>query len=58
MTEADILRIRGEAIGWALQGSNMVLVRAEYRRRVEHKGEFLLDAWRRALWVVYRRHAQ
>ena len=50
-----IRRLRGEALRWAYLNDNMTMVRAEYRRRVEQKGESLLMAWRRALWVAYQR---
>lgn len=50
-----VLRIRGEALRWAYEGDNMKIVKTEYRRRVEHLGEFMLTAWRRALWVAYQR---
>jgi hypothetical protein len=53
--ERSILLTRTRALKWAYKGNNMDAVRAEYRRRCE-KGEVLLLAWRRSLWVCWRRN--
>ena len=46
-----ITRTRGEAA----KGAGNPEVRVEYHRRLA-RGETLLMAWRRALWVVYQRN--
>jgi len=54
--DRQILHTRGAAITWAMQGSNMVdYVRPEYHRRMQ-RGEALFRAWRRAIWVCFKRH--
>lgn len=48
-----MLRTRCDALGWAMKGNNIALVRVEYHRRIK-RGSGLLIAWRRALWVTFK----
>ena len=49
-----ITRKRGEVVRWA-HTTDWAEIRAEYHRRLQ-RGETLMLAWRRAMWVVFHRH--
>lgn len=51
----EVLRIRGEALAWSQKSAaNRQAVLTEYHRRAD-SGEMLDIAWKRALWVAYKR---
>ncbi len=54
----EIQKTRGAALLWAAEGTNTEdYINPEYRRRVD-RGEGLMVAWRRAIWVSFKRHGQ